>query len=253
MAGQFDAEDQGGWYWGRLSRAEAVALLQGQRHGTFLVRDSGTIPGDFVLSVSESSRVSHYIVNSQAGGGGPPGLNPSRFRIGDQEFDSLPSLLEFYKIHYLDTTTLIEPVSKAKHRGSGDLQQPRAEEEAEFVRALFDFQGNDEEDLPFKKGDILRIREKPEEQWWRARNKEGRQGMIPVPYVHRLLLPPSKGAGGRYGIPEPAHAYAQPHGHPAPAPAAPAAQKPPSSPKPSRGGSPAPTTSPPSPSRLATW
>lgn len=78
MAGQFDSEDRASWYWGRLSRAEAVSLLQGQRHGTFLVRDSGTIPGDFVLSVSESSRVSHYIVNSlgpaggrRAGGEGP--------------------------------------------------------------------------------------------------------------------------------------------------------------------------------------
>lgn len=70
MAGQFDSEDRASWYWGRLSRAEAVSLLQGQRHGTFLVRDSGTIPGDFVLSVSESSRVSHYIVNSLGPAGG---------------------------------------------------------------------------------------------------------------------------------------------------------------------------------------
>ncbi|XP_042298588.1 adapter molecule crk [Sceloporus undulatus] len=190
MAGHFDAEDQSRWYWGRLSRAEAVGLLQGQRHGTFLVRDSGTIPGDFVLSVSESSRVSHYIVNSQgaaapgAGGGeaaGAPGLTPSRFRIGDQEFDSLPALLEFYKIHYLDTTTLIEPVSKSKHHGEA---QPRPEE-AEYVRALFDFNGNDDEDLPFKKGDVLRIWEKPEEQWWNAEDAEGKRGMIPVPYVEK--------------------------------------------------------------------
>ncbi|XP_077167689.1 adapter molecule crk isoform X1 [Paroedura picta] len=177
MAGQFDAEDQAGWYWGRLSRAEAVALLLGQRHGTFLVRDSGTIPGDFVLSVSESSRVSHYIVNS----GGGPGLNTSKFRIGDQEFDSLPALLEFYKIHYLDTTTLIEPVSKSKHNSDVVLRQ----EEVEYVRALFDFNGNDDEDLPFKKGDILRIWEKPEEQWWNAEDSDGKRGMIPVPYVEK--------------------------------------------------------------------
>lgn len=78
MAGQFDSEDRASWYWGRLSRAEAVSLLQGQRHGTFLVRDSGTIPGDFVLSVSESSRVSHYIVNSlgPVGGRRPGGEGP---------------------------------------------------------------------------------------------------------------------------------------------------------------------------------
>lgn len=109
------------------------------------------------------------------------GLSPSKFRIGDQEFDSLPALLEFYKIHYLDTTTLIEPVSKSKHNNDAQLRQ----EEVEYVRALFDFSGNDEEDLPFKKGDILRIWEKPEEQWWNAEDGGGRRGMIPVPYVEK--------------------------------------------------------------------
>ncbi|XP_009331726.1 PREDICTED: adapter molecule crk [Pygoscelis adeliae] len=108
-------------------------------------------------------------------------LNPTRFRIGDQEFDSLPSLLEFYKIHYLDTTTLIEPVSRSRQNSGVILRQ----EEAEYVRALFDFNGNDEEDLPFKKGDILRIRDKPEEQWWNAEDSEGKRGMIPVPYVEK--------------------------------------------------------------------
>ncbi|KAK7882816.1 hypothetical protein WMY93_028990 [Mugilogobius chulae] len=188
MAGNFDAEDRGSWFWGRLSRQEAVSLLQGQRHGVFLVRDSITSPGDYVLSVSENSKVSHYIINSinnnrQSGSG----LGLPRFRIGDQEFEALPALLEFYKIHYLDTTTLIEPINKSKHAsfisvGPGG-PPPRLEEE--YVRALFDFPGNDEEDLPFRKGDILRVLEKPEEQWWNAQNSEGRAGMIPVPYVEK--------------------------------------------------------------------
>ncbi|CAI9586404.1 unnamed protein product, partial [Staurois parvus] len=160
--GNFDSEDRASWYWGRQNRQEAVNLLQGQRHGVFLVRDSTTIPGDYVLSVSENSKVSHYIINSVSNNR-QSGMGQTRFRIGDQEFDSLPTLLEFYKIHYLDTTTLIEPVSKSKQ--SGVIQK---QEEAEYVRALFDFNGNDEEDLPFKKGDILRIRDKPEEQWWNA-------------------------------------------------------------------------------------
>ncbi|XP_078536302.1 adapter molecule crk isoform X1 [Lissotriton helveticus] len=173
MSGHFDAEDRDAWYWGRQTRVEAVALLQGQRHGTFLVRDSATIPGDYVLSVSENSRVSHYIINRGSS-------NPPRFRIGDQEFESLPALLEFYKIHYLDTTTLIEPVTKSVQSGV-TLRQ----EEAEYVRALFDFTGNDDEDLPFKKGDILKIRDKPEEQWWNAEDNDGKRGMIPVPYVEK--------------------------------------------------------------------
>lgn len=186
MAGNFDAEDRGSWYWGRLIRQEAVSLLQGQRHGVFLVRDSITSPGDYVLSVSENSKVSHYIINSisnnrQSG----PGICHPRFRIGDQEFEALPALLEFYKIHYLDTTTLIEPINKSKHTSfiSVGCAPPRLEEE--YVRALFDFPGNDEEDLPFRKGDILRVLEKPEEQWWNAQNSEGRAGMIPVPYVEK--------------------------------------------------------------------
>ncbi|XP_071389063.1 adapter molecule crk-like isoform X2 [Centroberyx affinis] len=191
MAGNFDAEDRASWYWGRLSRQEAVSLLQGQRHGVFLVRDSITSPGDYVLSVSENSKVSHYIINS---------LAPPRFRIGDQEFEALPALLEFYKIHYLDTTTLIEPISKAKHTGfisASAAGVPQQSDEAEFVRALFDFLGNDEEDLPFRKGDILRVLEKPEEQWWNAANQEGRAGMIPVPYVekYRPASPTSAGPG----------------------------------------------------------
>ncbi|XP_076798660.1 crk-like protein isoform X3 [Arvicanthis niloticus] len=97
---RFDSSDRSAWYMGPVSRQEAQNRLQGQRHGMFLVRDSSTCPGDYVLSVSENSRVSHYIINS---------LPNRRFKIGDQEFDHLPALLEFYKIHYLDTTTLIEP------------------------------------------------------------------------------------------------------------------------------------------------
>lgn len=142
------------------------------------------------------------------------GLPPPQFRIGDQEFDGLSTLLEFYKIHYLDTTTLIEPVSKAKNTSlvsSPIVCVPQQPEETEFVCALFDFPGNDEEDLPFRKGDILRVLEKPEEQWWNAANQEGRAGMIPVNYVekYRPASPPSAdfgspilaaGQGGQTGV-----------------------------------------------------
>ncbi|XP_056296739.1 adapter molecule crk [Pseudoliparis swirei] len=202
MAGNFDAEDRGSWYWGRLSRQEAVSLLQGQRHGVFLVRDSITSPGDYVLSVSENSKVSHYIINSISNNrqSGPGSAHP-RFRIGDQEFDALPALLEFYKIHYLDTTTLIEPVNKSKHTSfiSVGPGGPPPRLEGEYVRALFDFPGNDEEDLPFRKGDVLRVLEKPEEQWWNAQNSEGRAGMIPVPYVEKYRPASPNAAAGSGG------------------------------------------------------
>ena len=53
----------------------------------------------------EDSKVSHYIINKIQVSG------TIRYRIGDQEFPDLPSLLNFYKTHYLDTTSLIRPVS----------------------------------------------------------------------------------------------------------------------------------------------
>lgn len=96
------------------------------------------------------------------------------------------------------------------------------EDNLEYVRTLYDFTGSDAEDLPFKKGEVLIILEKPEEQWWSAKNKDGRVGMIPVPYVEKLVRSsphpgqPSHGSrnSNSYGIPEPSHslvnAYAQP-------------------------------------------
>lgn len=40
----------------------------------------------------------------------------------------------------------------------------------------------------FKKGDILTIIFKDEEQWWTAKNKDGKKGSIPVPYVQKVSL-----------------------------------------------------------------
>ncbi|KAM4726811.1 adapter molecule crk-like [Anableps anableps] len=217
MAGHFDAEDRASWYWGRLSRQEAVSLLQGQRHGVFLVRDSITIPGDYVLSVSENSKVSHYIINNMGNNRQPgSGVAAPRFQIGDQEFEALPALLEFYKIHYLDTTTLIEPVGRPRNAGNAGSASPGAPQqpkEAEFVRALFDFPGNDEEDLPFRAGDVLRVLEKPEEQWWSASTQEGRVGMIPVPYVEKYR-PASPAAAAAPGPPGAGGVAAGPDGAP---------------------------------------
>ena len=50
---------------------------------------------------SENSRVSHYIITRRGG----------QYVIGDQTFDDIPSVIEFYRRHFLDTTTLTEIVS----------------------------------------------------------------------------------------------------------------------------------------------
>ena len=203
----FDSSDRDSWYFGPLTRPETQERLLKQKHGTFLVRDSKTCPGDFVLSVSENSKVSHYIINKMHNG---------QLKIGDQVFDTMPDLLDFYKIHYLDTTTLIEPVPKApkpsynpanshlsyppaqsvaatntstgnrgnfRQQSKDDAASAAANNSMPLVRAIFEFKSDDPDDLPFSKGEILEVIEKPEENWWNARNSQGRIGQIPVPYI----------------------------------------------------------------------
>ncbi|KAK3719416.1 hypothetical protein QZH41_015660, partial [Actinostola sp. cb2023] len=138
------------WFHGYLSRPKTEGILSGKTPGTFLVRESSTIPGDYVLSVSESSKVSHYIINFKG----------TCYQIGEQTFQNLPDIIDFYKRHFLDTTTLKDP---------------------------------DPEDLAFKKGDILTVVKKEEEHWWRARDATGKEGMIPKPYVQ--LIPPTGATG----------------------------------------------------------
>ena len=155
------------WYFGTMSRQDATDLLMAEKEGgVFLVRDSSTIQGDYVLCVREDNKVSHYIINKIQQG------EHTRYRIGDQMFTDLPALLNFYKVHYLDTTPLIRPAPKQN----------------ETVVAKYDFDGNDPDDLPFKKGELMTIISKDEEQWWTARNSVGKTGSIPVPYICKVNI-----------------------------------------------------------------
>ncbi|CAH2099011.1 unnamed protein product [Euphydryas editha] len=180
----FDQNDMTSWYFGGMSRAEATKLLLSETEsGVFLVRDSKTIHGDYVLCVREDDRVSHYIINRVVSADGT-----TRFRIGNQLFADMPALLAFYRLHYLDTTPLVRPLPQAVAQAAPTAQPPLFHV-LEVVIAKFDFDGNDADDLPFRRGEKLMVINRDEEQWWTARNALGRTGSIPVPYVQRLLDP----------------------------------------------------------------
>lgn len=95
------------WYFGAMSRQDATDILMNEREGgVFLVRDSTSIIGDYVLCVKEDVKVSHYIINKIQQN------EQTVYRIGDQSFPDLPELLAFYKLHYLDTTSLRRPAAR---------------------------------------------------------------------------------------------------------------------------------------------
>lgn len=59
-----------------------------------------------LLFFREDSKVSHYIINKFQEN------NQTKYRIGDQLFSDLLSLIEFYKLHYLNSTPLIRPARR---------------------------------------------------------------------------------------------------------------------------------------------
>lgn len=88
-----------------MSRADATELLTAANNdvGSFLVRESTTAKGDLVLSVKENDdKISHYIINRV------PADKSQQvcFRIGEQIFLDIPTLLTYYKLNNLDDTPL---------------------------------------------------------------------------------------------------------------------------------------------------
>ncbi|KAI9584162.1 adapter molecule Crk [Glossina fuscipes] len=182
----FDVTDKDSWYFGPMSRQDATKILMNERErGVFLVRDSNSIIGDYVLCVREDTKVSNYIINKAQQN------DQIVYRIGDQSFENLPKLLTFYTLHYLDTTPLRRPVAK----------------KTELVIGKFDFEGMDQDDLPFRRGEVLTVIHKHEDEWWTAKNAMGKIGQIPVPYIQKydessednFIERPSSGNGNNCG------------------------------------------------------
>ncbi|KAM3867564.1 uncharacterized protein ACN63O_007231 [Diretmus argenteus] len=54
------------------------------------------------------------------------------------------------------------------------------------VRALYDYQAEDESEISFEPGDIIRDVEMVDKAWWRGCSKDGHQGLFPANYVETI-------------------------------------------------------------------
>lgn len=77
------------WFHGNLSGKEAERLiLERGKNGSFLVRESQSKPGDFVLSVRTEDKVTHVMIR----------WNENKYDVGGgQQFGTLCELIEHYK------------------------------------------------------------------------------------------------------------------------------------------------------------
>ena len=82
------------WYHGSISRQRAESLVT--HAGDFLVRDSISKPGDFVLTCSWRGVPLHFMVNALVGDCAPGSLPTISYQFEEESFGSIQELIQFY-------------------------------------------------------------------------------------------------------------------------------------------------------------
>ncbi|TNY20774.1 hypothetical protein DMC30DRAFT_396821 [Rhodotorula diobovata] len=81
--------------------------------------------------------------------------------------------------------------SSARARSPSPAPAPAASRRSPaFVRGLYDFEGESSDELPFRRGETIRVLEKVSEEWSRG-ELHGRTGIFPTNYVEELPDEPS--------------------------------------------------------------
>ena len=153
------------WYYGGITRAKAEDILSRQPHdGAFLIREgeSTPIPGYFTLSVKSGGGVLHYMVFRDSLG------NYSLWSVG---FKSLNQLVHYYRTSSVSPTQTI-------------YLRDMAPEVVKMV-CVYDFEPLEEGELRLRKGDIITVIDKSDQNWWRGACN-GMEGVFPAPYVKEL-------------------------------------------------------------------
>ena len=80
---------KGRWYHGEISGHHAEQMLMSRgREGSYIIRSSARMPGNYVLSTRIEDDVLHVVINCRNG----------KFDVGhDPKFESLPDLIDYYK------------------------------------------------------------------------------------------------------------------------------------------------------------
>lgn len=157
------------WYIAGVRRQDAEGMLLEkdgtgnyiQKDGAFLVRPSESVPEDFSLSVKFGDQVQHFKVLRDSAG---------KYFLWVQKFDSLNELVKHHRTASVSRTSTIF---------LQDMVRPK-------VIANYDFHPQDPEELELKRGDIITIIEKRDENWWTGEIMRGNKtvrGLFPQTYT----------------------------------------------------------------------
>ncbi|OZC09255.1 SH3 domain protein [Onchocerca flexuosa] len=152
-------------YLGKISRADAEALLlrSGNGDGAFLVRQSESSPGDFSISVRFQDSVQHFKVLRD---------NNGKYYLWVVKFNSINELITYHRSASVSRshTILLQNMDSVAAQGT------------HLVQAMFDFKPQEEGELGFKRGDIITVTNREDENWWEG-TLNGKSGMFPATYV----------------------------------------------------------------------
>jgi len=151
------------WYCGHITRAKAEDILSRQPHdGAFLIRESESVPGGFSLSVKFWGGVQHFKVFRDGAG---------KYFLRFVRFNSLNQLVDYHRTYSVSSTQII-------------YLRDMVPEVVRMV-AAFDFEPVEEDELRLRKGDIITVIDKSDQNWWRGRSN-GMEGLFPASYAKEL-------------------------------------------------------------------
>ncbi len=64
-------------------------------------------------------------------------------------------------------------------------QKPKTVDGLDEVHAVYDYVAQQEDELSFSRGDAILILQKVDEDWWKGRRSDGKEGMFPANYVQK--------------------------------------------------------------------
>ncbi|XP_027889643.1 drebrin-like protein A isoform X2 [Xiphophorus couchianus] len=86
----------------------------------------------------------------------------------------------------VNTTTEDGDITEDREQQISENGQEDLADRHMCVRALYDYQAEDESEISFEPGDIIRDVETVDKAWWRGWSKDGRQGLFPANYVETI-------------------------------------------------------------------
>ncbi|XP_075899961.1 uncharacterized protein LOC142899915 isoform X3 [Nelusetta ayraudi] len=152
-----------------VSVEESVQVLQHGEDVSEPVESVNTVLDPVCQIIKDQTIRTNGMMNGKGENGTERSLSPS-----DAELSSSPEVAVCYAVN-----------DDSEEEISENGQEVAAEQQM-CVRALYDYQAEDESELSFEPGDIIRDVETVDKAWWRGWSKDGRQGLFPANYVETI-------------------------------------------------------------------